>query len=31
MWTGESAGLVRKQINACRENCHFLLNCKFEA
>lgn len=30
MWQGELAKSVRKQINNCRENCHFLLNCKFE-
>ena len=31
MWKSEKAKSVRKQINNCRENCHFLLNCKFEA
>ena len=31
MWQSEQAKLVRIQIKNCRENCHFLLNCKFEA
>jgi len=30
MWRGEHAARVRARINECRENCHFLLNCKFE-
>ncbi|MFH1061668.1 MAG: radical SAM protein [Candidatus Omnitrophota bacterium] len=30
MWQSVKADLVRKEINNCRENCHFLLNCKFE-
>ncbi|MBU1088067.1 MAG: radical SAM protein [Candidatus Omnitrophica bacterium] len=30
LWQSEHAELVRKQINNCRENCHFLLNCNFK-
>ncbi len=30
MWESEHAAVVRRTITRCRENCHFLLNCKFE-
>lgn len=30
MWHSEHAKGVRREINECRENCHFLLNCNFE-
>jgi len=30
IWRSELAGEVRKKITACKDNCHFLLNCFFE-
>jgi MoaA/NifB/PqqE/SkfB family radical SAM enzyme len=30
VWASEKAENVRNQIYACRDNCHFLLNCFFE-
>ncbi|MFH2136935.1 MAG: radical SAM protein [Candidatus Omnitrophota bacterium] len=30
IWISELAARVRKTINGCRENCHFLLNCNFD-
>jgi len=31
MWQSPKADQIRQKIRGCRENCHFLLNCKFEA
>ncbi|MFH2144905.1 MAG: radical SAM protein [Candidatus Omnitrophota bacterium] len=30
LWTSELSENIRAQIKRCQENCHFLLNCKFE-
>lgn len=30
IWRSEAAGVVRKKIGDCKDNCHFLLNCFFE-
>ncbi|MBU1925230.1 MAG: radical SAM protein, partial [Candidatus Omnitrophica bacterium] len=30
LWTSELAEDIRAKIKRCQENCHFLLNCKFE-
>lgn len=30
VWNSERAGRVRQDIAACKNNCHFLLNCFFE-
>lgn len=30
IWRSETTGQVREKIAACKDNCHFLLNCFFE-
>ncbi|MCK4993850.1 MAG: radical SAM protein [Candidatus Omnitrophica bacterium] len=30
LWKSDKAEDIRKQIRACKENCHFLLNCNFK-
>ncbi len=30
IWNSEQSNVVRQKIAACRDNCHFLLNCFFE-
>lgn len=30
LWQSNKAGEIRQNIGACKDNCHFLLNCFFE-
>jgi MoaA/NifB/PqqE/SkfB family radical SAM enzyme len=30
IWNAEKAQKIRKNIRACKQNCHFLINCFFE-